>query len=70
MTGPRTTASSSSRPEPRVLRHLAIGILSGVGLFIVVGGIYNLSYDTLAAPGCWACGLLVLFGAEVLRAQT
>ena len=53
--------------SPRVLRHLAIGILFGVGLFIVVGGIYNLSYDTLGGAWVLGVGLLVLFGAEVLR---
>lgn len=53
--------------SPRVLRHLAIGILFGVGLFIVVGGIYNLSYDTLGGAWVLGLGLLVLFGAEALR---
>ena len=53
--------------SPRVLRHLAIGILFGVGLFVVGGGIYNLSYDTLGGAWVLGLGLLVLFGAEALR---
>ena len=56
--------------QPRsagVLHHLAIGILFGVGLFIVGGGIYGLSYDVLGSVWVLGLGLVVLFVAEALR---
>lgn len=66
-------ASAVNRVELRrprsahVLRHLAIGILFGAGLFIAGGGIYGLSSDVLGSAWVLGLGLLVLVGAEALR---
>ena len=51
----------------RVLQHLAIGGLFGIGLFVAVSGIYGLSEDTNGSEWVLVFGLLLILLAELLR---
>ena len=51
----------------RVLQHLAIGGLFGIGLFVAASGIYGLSEDTNGSEWVVVFGLLLILLAEFLR---
>ena len=64
---PVTRIELQKPPGGRLLRHLAIGALLGVGLFVPGSGIYGLAEGGDGSEWFLLLGLLLVFLAEVLR---